>query len=303
MTTFTFRPAVRENIGLLIGLIGASGGGKTFSALRLATGLAGGKRFVIIDTESGRAKHYADRFQFDHGDLTAPYRPDRYREAIEAAIRAGYPVVVVDSASHEHAGEGGLLDWHEEELDRMAGKEWQKREACKLAAWVQPKMAHKKLMQRLINLPPHVHLILCFRAEEKVEMVRGNDGKTQVVPKKSLAGYGGRIPICEKTVPYELTASFHLTPDKPGVPQPIKLQEQHGALVPLDQAITEKCGEQLAAWARGGTKPASAPRVAPNDPKAAVLKELTDALVEFGFAGHSDEGNARRQDLLEETFG
>jgi hypothetical protein len=106
MTTFTFRPAVRENIGLLIGLIGASGGGKTFSALRLATGLAGGKRFVIIDTESGRATHYADRFQFDHGDLTAPYRPDRYREAIEAAIRAGYPVVVVDSASHEHAGEG-----------------------------------------------------------------------------------------------------------------------------------------------------------------------------------------------------
>jgi hypothetical protein len=103
-------------------------------------------------------------------------------------------------------------------------------------------------------------------------------------------------------VPYELTASFLLTPDKPGVPQPIKLQD-HRALVPLDQAITEKCGEQLAAWARGGTKPASAPRVAPNDPKAAVLKELTDALVEFGFAGHSDEENARRQDLLEETFG
>ena len=28
---FTFRPAVRENVGLLIGLSGASGSGKTYS--------------------------------------------------------------------------------------------------------------------------------------------------------------------------------------------------------------------------------------------------------------------------------
>ena len=32
--SFTFRPATRENVGLLIGLIGPSGGGKTYSAMR-----------------------------------------------------------------------------------------------------------------------------------------------------------------------------------------------------------------------------------------------------------------------------
>src|SRR4249919_950571 len=126
---FTFRPAVRENVGLLIGLSGASGSGKTYSAFRLAKGIAGDKPFAVIDTEAGRAKHYGDRFKFDHGDLKPPFRPGAYADAIGAADAAGYPVIVVDSFSHEHAGEGGLLDWHEEEFQRMGG-----REAVKMAA-------------------------------------------------------------------------------------------------------------------------------------------------------------------------
>ena len=55
---------------------------KTFSAMRLATGIAQGKQFCIVDTEAGRAKHYADQFKFDHGDLTPPFSPARYAEAI-----------------------------------------------------------------------------------------------------------------------------------------------------------------------------------------------------------------------------
>lgn len=51
--TFTFRPATRENVGLLIGLIGPSGSGKTYSAMRLAAGIAGDKPFAVIDTEAG----------------------------------------------------------------------------------------------------------------------------------------------------------------------------------------------------------------------------------------------------------
>ena len=109
--TFTFRPATRENVGLLIGLIAPSGGGKTFSAMRLAKGICGERPFAVIDTEAGRAKHYADQFRFDHGDLHPPFRPDAYTDAIMAADAAGYPCIVVDSMSHEHAGDGGLLDW------------------------------------------------------------------------------------------------------------------------------------------------------------------------------------------------
>ena len=246
--TFTFRPAVRENVGLLIGLAGASGSGKTYTAMRLATGIAGDKPFCVIDTEAGRAKHYADAFRFDHGDLAPPFRPDRYAEAIQAADKAGYPVIVVDSMSHEWAGDGGILDWQEEEYQRMGG-----REAVKMAAWIKPKGAHKHMVSRLLQV--RAHLILCMRAEEKIEMVKGEDGKTKIVPKQGPAGFRGWLPVCEKTLPYELTASFLLTADAPGIPKPIKLQEQHRALFPLDEPITEESGRRIAEWAAGGAAP------------------------------------------------
>src|SRR6185436_10622008 len=67
--SFVLKPAVRENVPLLIGLAGGTGSGKTYSAMRLAKGLAGGQKFAVIDTESGRARAYADEFQFDSGEL------------------------------------------------------------------------------------------------------------------------------------------------------------------------------------------------------------------------------------------
>ena len=111
--SFTFRPAARENVGLLVGLSGPSGSGKTYTGMRLAAGIAGDHPFAVIDTEAGRAKHYADQFRFDHGDLTPPFTPERYADAIAAADAAKYAVIVVDSMSHEWAGDGGILDWQE----------------------------------------------------------------------------------------------------------------------------------------------------------------------------------------------
>jgi len=246
---FVFRPAVRENVPLLLGLSGGTGSGKTYSALRLAKGIAGDRPFAVIDTEAGRAKHYADQFKFDHGDLKPPFTPERYADAIAAADAAHYPVAVVDSTSHEWAGEGGILDWHDDELDRMAGTDWKKRDACNMAAWIKPKVAHKQMVMRLLQLRAHV--ILCFRAEPKVEMTR-EGGAWKIVEKKSLVGLHGWIPITEKNLPFELTASFLLMAEHPGVPLPIKLQEQHRAIFPLDRPITERAGQLLAEWAKGG---------------------------------------------------
>ena len=152
--TFTFRPGVRENVSLLIGLAGASGSGKTYTAFRLASGIAGGKPFAVIDTEAGRAKHYADAFKFDHGDLAPPFRPGAYADAIHAADKAGYPVIVVDSMTHEWAGEGGVLDWQAEEYERLGA-----REATKLLSWAKPKQGHKAMVQKLLQI--RAHLILC----------------------------------------------------------------------------------------------------------------------------------------------
>jgi len=264
--SFQFKPAIREQVGLLIGLAGGTGSGKTFSALRLAHGICGDKPFAVIDTEAGRAKHYADQFKFDHGDLAPPFSPDNYAAAIAAADKAGYPVIVVDSMSHEWAGEGGVLEMQEHELDRMAGDDWKKREAVKMAAWIKPKMAHKRMVQRLLQV--RAHLILCFRAEEKIEMVRGDDGRMKIIPKVTSTGLSGWVPIAEKSLPYELTASFLLTADAPGMPKPIKLQEQHRAMFPLDKPIDEESGRKVAAWAAGGVPvhaTASTPAAAPSE--------------------------------------
>lgn len=240
--SFEFRPAVRENVPLLIGLAGGTGSGKTYSAMQLAKGIAGTKKFAVIDTENGRAKHYADLFQFDVADLHAPFRPATYADAIQAADAAGYPVVVVDSMSHEWYGDGGCLDWH----DELMGGDQKKN----LSAWIEPKKAHKRMVTRLLQMRAHV--ILCFRAEPKVEAVREN-GQTRIVPKPSLTGLDGWIPIAEKNLPYELTASFLLMADQPGVPRPIKLQEQHRDLVRLDGPLGEGAGKRLAEWAAGKT--------------------------------------------------
>ena len=269
--SFTFRPAARENVGLLIGLAGASGSGKTYTAMRLAKGLAGTAPFAVIDTEAGRAKHYADLFRFDHGDLTPPFMPAAYADAIKAADDAKYPVIVVDSFSHEHAGEGGILDMQEAEFQRMGA-----RDAVKMTSWIKPKGEHRRMVSRLLQV--RAHLILCFRAEEKIEMVRGPDGKMEVRKKQTLTGLDGWVPICEKTLPYELTASFLLMPSNPGVPLPIKLQEQHRALFPLDQPITEEAGTRLAAWARGGTPAATNGPGAPGDRKAEALAQVRHIL-------------------------
>jgi hypothetical protein len=249
----SFRPAVREHVGLWINVIGGTGSGKTYSAMRLASGMAGEKAFAVIDTENRRALHYAGQFRFDHADLRAPFRPEAYAEAITAADKAGYPVIVVDSGSHVWAGDGGVLDWQEAELDRMAGDDWKKREACKMAAWIKPKMAHKQMVQKLLGV--RAHIILCLRAEQKVEMVRDDKGKMVIQEKHSLTGLHGWIPICEKNLPFEATASFLLTADKPGIPQPIKLQEQHKPMVRLNTALDESAGRGLAQWAAGGEAP------------------------------------------------
>ena len=97
-------------------------------------------------------------------------------------------------------------------------------------------------------------------------MVRGDDGKMKIVPKKSATGLDGWIPISEKNLPYELTASFLLLATQPGIPHPIKLQEQHRALFPLDKPITEASGKLIAQWA-SGAKPAPSTSAAPASPE------------------------------------
>lgn len=243
--SFTLRRAIRENVNLIVCLAGGTGSGKTYSAMQIAEGIAGDNPFAVIDTEAGRAKHYADRFKFDHGDLMPPFRPSAYQAAIEAADKAGYPVIVVDSMSHEHAGDGGILDMQEAEFKRLG-----ERDSVKMLSWAKPKAEHKKMVQKLLQI--RAHLILCFRAEEKIEMGKNAEGKLEVRKKQTATGRDGWVPICEKNLPFEATCSFLMLATAPGIPHPIKLQEQHRAIFPDGKPLDAECGRRLAAWASGG---------------------------------------------------
>lgn len=257
MSDITFREPKRENAPLLIGLAGGTGSGKTYSALRLARGLADGQPFAVIDTENGRALHYAEAFpDMRHGRLDAPFSPARYIDAVKVADAAGFPVIVVDSGSHIWEGVGGVLEMQKEEHKKLGN-----REATKMLSWVEPKQAHRKFVNHLLQMKAHV--ILCLRAEDKIEMVKV-DGETVVRPKQGVKGSGldGWFPICEKRLPFELTLSFLLNADAPGVPKPIKLEEQHRPFFPVGEQVGEETGRALAEWARGGGT-ADDPDVAP----------------------------------------
>lgn len=282
---FTFQPAIRERVSMLIALAGASGSGKTLSALKIARGLCGGDdtRFAVVDTEAGRAKHYAvapgeapgpDRFAFNHGDLRPPFTPEAYAEAIAAADQAGFEVIVIDSCSHEWEGDGGLHDIHdalvavavEKSRQAAAAKNWSfdeasARDRASIGAWNEPKTRHKRFVSRLLQC--RAHLILCLRADEKVriEKVKDDRGRerTVIVQPKDMPANERWVPICEKRFMYEMTLSFTLSPLNPGVPIPIKLQAQHRAAVPLDQPLSEATGRALAQWAAGGSPSPSPP--------------------------------------------
>ncbi|WP_050734227.1 AAA family ATPase [Methylobacterium sp. ARG-1] len=285
--SFSFAPAVREQVSLLIALAGASGSGKTKSALRLAEGISPSGKIAFIDTEARRGLHYAEQHRFLHADMRPPFKPGRFVEAIAAAEATGAEVVILDSFSHEYDGEGGIIDW----ADALA------ESGTKAPGnWKEPKLAHKRMMNALLQC--RATLIFCLRADEKIEIVR-EGGRTQVRPL-------GWMPICEKRFMYEMTASFTLSPDSPGIPRfdlPHKVQEQHRGFFPERIAIDEDAGRKLAAWARGGAVPAADKRSdGPRRGKEALFADARTRAEDGSFALAEWRGELpeRAQKVLEE---
>jgi hypothetical protein len=287
MSTFNFKPATREQVPLLLGLVGPSGGGKTMSGLRLATGIQRviGGDVAVIDTEARRALHYAEKFKFKHLDFSPPHGPDRYLEAIQAAVATGAKTIMVDSMSHEHEGAGGVLEWHEAELDRIAGDDWKKREAVNLLGWAKPKAARRKLINGLLQL--NANFIFCFRAKEKVKPMKNEKGKTEIVQL-------GWQAIAGDEFVYEMTDRFLLPPGANGVPDLSdeawatgvpKVPEDHRPIIGIGNALDEDMGAALAKWALGGAKVERPQRT---ERHAKLIAELEALARESGFDTFKD---------------
>lgn len=298
--TFESKPATRTAVPLMIGLYGPSGGGKTMSALRLATGIRSvtGGDIHVIDTESHRATHYADDFKFVHTHFAAPFCPLDYLDAVEHCKKQGAKVIIIDSASHMHEGPGGMLEQHDEEMKRLA-KAWHTSEnATQFAAWAEPKAKVQRFTNSLLQVG--VSTILCFRSKEKT---KPNPDKSS---REKLLDLGW-MPIASDSLVYEMTVNFLLPPSSNGVPvfdssnelgegKILKLPKQFRGIVTGREPLSESIGEAMANWAAGKTlhEPASVSKTKQTKPQG----DVEDAMVRLQNAP-PDEVDAIAQELRE----
>lgn len=308
---FEIKPASRAQVKALIGLYGKSGGGKTLSALLFMRGLVGPKgRIVGVDSENRRMSIFADQVPggFSVIDLDPPFNPERYAEAIQAA-QAQADGIVVDSFSHEWAGEDGVLDQHEQELDRMVPdpNDWKKREQCTMTAWIRPKMAHKRLVEKLLRLP--LPLIVCMRGEEKTRMLKENN-KTVVHTDQFSSPIGDPRFIFEMLIHAEAFAR----PNAQGhlVGGYLRITKTPAEAIPLlpkaEEQASTRHGEALARWCAGGSGAAAAyaTQIPPAGAKAsgppANLKKLKSALWKMTAPIHQDSPRNLEQWLIDEAI-
>jgi hypothetical protein len=251
--TFESQPARRTRVPLLIGLASPSGAGKTYSALRLATGIQRvvGGEIDVIDTENGRSLHYANLFKFRHTPFGAPFDPLGYLAAIEHCVKLGAKTIIIDSASHEHEGPGGVLEMHERECQKMVKEMNTTREKIQLGAWAKPKQERRRLINTMLQID--CNFILCFRAKKKIKPEKGK-GMLEL----------GWMPIAGDEWIFEMTMNCLLYPNAGGVPiwapempgeqEMVKLPEQFRPMMlekHANRPLSEDIGQALAVWAAG----------------------------------------------------
>ena len=225
-----FQKATRKQAYLRLALTGPSGAGKTYSALLLAKGLGG--NIAFIDTEHGSGSLYSDLVDFDVVSLEAPFSPERYIEAIDAAIEEGYGVLIIDSITHEWNGKGGIL----EIVDTVTKASNSKNSYF---AWGEATPRHNAFIEKILQSPIHVIAAMRSKQDFILTEVRGKQ-----VPKKV-----GLAPIQREGMEYEFTSVLDLT------------QGSNLATVSKDRTriwgidpflVTEEDGQKLIEWLNSG---------------------------------------------------
>jgi len=236
-----FTKATKAQAKLKLAIFGPSGAGKTFTALRLASGIGGS--IAVIDTERGSASKYADRFGFDVLELEER-DIKTYVEAISAAGEAGYAVLIIDSLTHA---------WKEllQEVDKLAktkyrGNTW--------SAWSDGTPRQNSLVDAILNYPGHVIATMRTKTEWVTETT--SNGKTKPVRV-------GLAPEQGKGIEYEFDLLFEITIDHICT----VIKDRTGRF--QDRIIekpSEELGVELREWLSDGVK--AAPVVTKPDPPA-----------------------------------
>lgn len=220
--------ATRKQVKLKLNISAPSGAGKTMGALLMAKGLVGDwSKIAVIDTENGSASLYSHLGDYSTIDLTPPYTPERYMEAIDACVNGGMECVIVDSSSHEWST---CVDENQKLADaKYKGNTW--------SAWSKTTPRHDAFVNKILHTP--VHFITCTRS--KTETVMGEDKKVKKVGMKDEQRSGWE---------YELTVSLEIDRDTHmASPSKDRTQLFEGKNPFL---ITEKTGELIRDWCNEG---------------------------------------------------
>lgn len=291
MSGMVVRPAKRSSAKPIIGLYAKSGKGKTLSALFLARGFVGrGGRIGMIESESGRgeahcdtrvecARHkgawsstcpdcsYVGGFEvlpiWDH-DGEDKFSPRRYGEAIAEAERQKWDALIVDSASHEWEGEGGVL--HMAALNQEAGKKGQD-------VWRVPKIDHQRHFMLKLMQTPIPLVIVCMRAKYPMIEVYNEEKR-----KKEWQRSAELEPIQSEDVLFEMFVHGHF--DDAHRFQGTKYTKPELAdVLRTGEPFTNATGAALARWASGApaTPPPALSDVVASFQAAQTVKDLQAA--------------------------
>lgn len=163
--TIAIRPAKQVQSKMRAIVMGPAGSGKTLFALRALRRLVGPDGLIVcIDTEkssadAGASEVYADEIGHSIIVLDPPFRPQKFIDAIEAAIAAGAQGIVIDSITDEWSGEGGLIEWQAEINDKY---------------WKTVKKPHNKLKGMVSRMPVH---FICTQLTEVKTVFGDGSGK------------------------------------------------------------------------------------------------------------------------------
>ena len=264
-----FKKATRSQAKLRLALMGPSGSGKTYTALAIARHL--GQRIAVIDTEHGSASKYAgEAADFDVLELDS-FSPRTYVDAIRAAEREGYDVIVIDSLSHAWAGKGGALEM----VDNAAKKSNSKNT---YTAWRDVTPEHNMLVDAIVQCRAHV--VATMRT--KVEYILEEDSKGKKTPRKI-----GLAPIQRDGLDYEFDVVADINLEHEFIVQKTRCSA-------LDGQVFRRAGEDVAnilkAWLSDGAAPVA--RAALQTPCDAIIAALSLARDAAGISSARDIAKA-----------
>jgi len=171
-----FVKATKTKAKLRMALHGPSGAGKTVSALSIGKHLVPeGKRIALLDTEKGSASKYSDMFDFDVCEVVGNYAPKRLIDTLDAAVKGGYGLLIVDSMTHFWNGPGGFLEMIDEEVNKMKARN---QRPDTFAAWKTIDPIYRRMVDTVLASP--IHVIMTLRAKQAYEKVEGDNGRTKI---------------------------------------------------------------------------------------------------------------------------